>query len=147
MDDWMIRLLKLGGKGYTCSQIILLLGLEMQGESNPGLVRAMAGLAYGCGSGRASCGAFSGGCCLLALYAVKGSDEETQSEKLQAMLQDLSDWFGNQIGDPSGGMTCETIVGLEGPAAFRQRCGSLVADTFAKVLEILQTYEFDLSSS
>jgi hypothetical protein len=147
MDDWMIRLLKLGGKGYTCSQIILLLGLEMRGESNPNLVRAMAGLAYGCGSGRASCGALTGGCCLLALYAAKGSDEETQSEKLQAMLQDLSDWFGNQIEDPSGGMTCETIVGQEGPAASRQRCGSLVADTFAKVIEILQTYEFDLSSS
>jgi hypothetical protein len=147
MDDWMIRLLKLGGKGYTCSQIILLLGLEMRGESNPNLVRAMAGLAYGCGSGRASCGALTGGCCLLALYAAKGSDEETQSEKLQAMLQDLSDWFGNQIEDSSGGMTCETIVGQEGPAASRQRCGSLVADTFAKVIEILQTYEFDLSSS
>lgn len=68
MDDTMIRMLQLGHKGYSCSQIILLLGLELRGETNSGLVRAMGGLAYGCGSGRASCGALSGGCCLLALY-------------------------------------------------------------------------------
>jgi hypothetical protein len=147
MDDQMIRLLQLAQKGYTCSQIILLMGLEIREETNPGLVRAMAGLAYGCGSGRASCGALSGGCCLLALYAAKGMDDEADSEKLMAMLQDLSDWFGTRLGNPSGGLTCEAFVGQEGPAASRQRCGMLVAETFAKVIELLQTYEFDLTPS
>jgi hypothetical protein len=50
MDDTLIRMMQLGQQGYTCSQIIMLLGLEVRAESNPGLVRAMAGLAYGCGS-------------------------------------------------------------------------------------------------
>jgi hypothetical protein len=143
MEETFIRLMQLAGKGYTCSQIILIMGLEIRGETNPGLVRSMAGLAYGCGSGRASCGALTGGCCLLALYAGKGGDEEAGSEQLMAMLQDLSDWFWDRIGGPSGGMACETIVGQEGPAASRQRCGTLVAETYAKVMEILLTYQFD----
>jgi hypothetical protein len=147
MEDRMIQMLKLAGRGYTCSQIIILLGLEIRGEINPGLVRAMAGLAYGCGTGQASCGVLTGGCCLLALFAGKGSDEETGSEKLTAMLEDLQGWFGERLGDPSGTMACESIVGQEGPAASRQRCGELLSDAFSKVLEILQTYEFDLSGS
>ena len=145
MDERTLRLLQLAQKGYTCSQIIVLMGLEARGETNPGLIRAMAGLAYGCGSGRASCGALTGGCCLLALYAGKGSDQEEGSEKLMAMLQDLSDWFGERIGGSSSGLACETITGEEGPAASQQRCGALVTDTFTKVMEILAAYEFDLT--
>jgi hypothetical protein len=143
MEDTLIRLMQLAGKGYSCSQIILLMGLEARGETNPGLVRAMAGLAYGCGSGQASCGALTGACCLLALYAGKGGDDEQQSEQLMAMLQDLSDWFMERIGGPAGGLACETIVGQEGPAASRQRCGTIVAETYAKVMEILLTYQID----
>jgi hypothetical protein len=147
MEDRTIQMLKLAGRGYTCSQIMILMGLELRGETNPGLVRAMAGLAYGCGTGQASCGVLTGGSCLLALFAGKGSDDETGSEKLTAMLQDFLGWFGERIGDPSGALACEALVGQEGPTASRQRCGELLIDTFAKVLEILQTYEFDLSGS
>jgi len=137
MEEIDIRLLKLYQKGYKCSQIIILKGLEARGESNPGLVRAMAGLADGCGSWRASCGALTAGCCLLALYAGKGSDEETVSEKLGTMLVDLSDWFGERFGDPTGPMACKTFAG--------EGCGALVADTLAKVMEILEANEFDLT--
>lgn len=143
MEDTLIRMMQLAGKGYSCSQIILLMGLEARGETNPGLVRAMAGLAYGCGSGRASCGALTGACCLLALYAGKGGDDEPQSEQLVSMLQDLSDWFMDHIGGPSGGMACETIVGREGPAASRQRCGTIVAETYAKAMDLLLIYQID----
>jgi hypothetical protein len=143
MDDTMIRMLQLGHKGYSCSQIILLLGLELRGETNSGLVRAMGGLAYGCGSGRGSCGALSGGCCLLALYGGKGSDEETESDRLILMLQELTDWFSTLADTPDGGITCDSIVGEAGPAASRQRCGGLVADTYAKVLEILAANGID----
>ena len=143
MDDTLIRMLQLGQKGYSCSQIIILLGLEQRGEVNPGLVRAMEGLAYGCGSGRGSCGALTGGCCLLALYAGKGDDEEAASECLPLMLQELTDWFAARSGCENGEISCDAIVGEEGPAAARQRCGSIVADTYAKVMEILTTNEID----
>jgi hypothetical protein len=144
MDDTLIRMMQLGKKGYTCSQIIILLGLELRGETDPGLVRAMAGLAYGCGGGRGSCGALTGGCCLLGLYAGKGSDGETPSEHLAVMLEELTDWFAGRTECAHGGLSCETIVGQAGPAASRQRCGTLVADTFMKVIEILTVNDIDL---
>ena len=137
MDDTLIRMLQLGHKGYTCSQIIMILGLEAREETSPALVRAMGGLAYGCGSGHGSCGALTGGCCLLSLYVGKGADEETESDRLMLMLQELSDWFCLHTGSDPDRMSCEAIVGESGPIASRQRCGAIVADTYAKVMEIL----------
>lgn len=145
MDDTLIRMLKLSQPGYTCSQIIILLGLEDRGETNSGLVRAMGGLAYGCGTGRGSCGALTGGCCLLALYAGKGNDDERASDRLTLMLQELSDWFVMRIESGEGDMSCDAIAGEEGPVASRQRCGGIVADTYAKVMEILDG-EFSLDA-
>ena len=145
MDETLIRMMELGGKGYYCSQILITLALEERGESNPGLVRAMAGLAYGCGNSRATCGALTGGNCVLALYAGKGSDDEGESERLFAMMQELSDWFIEQAGERHGGISCESIVGEAGPEASRQICGSLVAETYNKAREILLSSGFDLA--
>lgn len=143
MDDTLIRMLQLGQQGYTCSQIIILLGLELRGESNPDLVRALGGLAYGCGSGRGTCGTLSAGCCLLSLYAGKGGPEETPSDRLDLMLQELHDWFTAHSGCPGGDISCNAIVGEDGPQASRQRCGAIVAETYAKILEILTANDFD----
>jgi len=144
MDDTMIRMMRLAQKGYTCSQILILLALEARGEQNPVLVRAAAGLAYGCGTGKASCGVLTGGSCVIALFAGKGSDEEQESEKFVMMLQDLSDWFSEHVGGQYGGIECQGIVGDEGPAAARQRCGAILAETYAKVMEILFINGFDV---
>lgn len=143
MDDNLIRMLQLGQKGYTCSQIIMLLGLDVRGENNPQLVRAMGGLAYGCGSGHGTCGVLTGGCCLLSLYAGKGSDEEVVSDEFDLMLQELNDWFAARTGCDQGDLSCDAIVGEAGPTASRQRCGALVADTYAKVMEILVANDID----
>jgi hypothetical protein len=143
MDDYQIQMLRLAAAGYACSQIIIHLGLDARGEENPDLVRSMAGLAYGCGGGQATCGALTGGCCLLALYAGKGSDAETESDRLPLMLNALTDWFAAQVGDQYGGTICATITGEDGPAAARHRCGAIVGDTFAKAMEILTTHGFD----
>ena len=143
MDDTMLRMMRLAGKGYSCSQIIILLGLEMRGENNPGLVRAMAGLAYGCGTERGACGVLTGACCLIALYAGKGDDEENESKHLLLMLEELTEWFETGTGCTRGETTCEAIVGDAGPAASRQTCGALVADTYTRVMEILTTHGID----
>lgn len=137
MDDFLIRMLGLGQKGYNCSQILMLLALEQRGDANPDLVRAVGGLAYGCGSGRADCGALTGGCCVLGLYAGKGDDQEISSEQLPLMLQELSDWFDGRVGRKYGGISCNAVVGDGGPAASRQSCGAIVAETYGKVMEIL----------
>jgi hypothetical protein len=143
MDDTMIQMMRLAQKGYTCSQILILLALEARGEQNPGLVRAAAGLAYGCGTGKGSCGVLTGGSCVIALFAGKGSDEEQESEKFMMMLQDLSDWFSERVGGQYGGIECQAIVGEEGPASARQRCGGILAETYAKVVEILIANGFE----
>jgi hypothetical protein len=143
MDDTRIRMMRLAQKGYTCSQILILLALEVRGEQNPTLVRAAAGLAYGCGTAKGSCGVLTGGSCVIALFAGKGSDEEQESEKFMMMLQDLSDWFSEHVGGQYGGIECQAIVGDEGPASARQRCGGILAETYAKVMEILVANGFD----
>jgi hypothetical protein len=73
MDAYKIRMLQLAKKGYYCSQILVIMGLEARGESNPDLVRTVGGLARGCGEGSCTCGALTGGCCLLSLFAGRGS--------------------------------------------------------------------------
>ncbi len=143
MNDTQIQIMQLGGKGYTCSQILVLLALGVRGEENPALVRSMAGLAYGCGAGRSTCGALTGGCCLLALYAGKGGDAERTSDRLMLMLTELSDWFEDQVGATHGGTACDRIVGEEGPAAAQGRCGDIVVRTYEKAMEILTTHGFD----
>ncbi len=137
MDDLEMRMLRWGRQGHSCAQMLLLLALEARGESNPGLVRAMAGLAYGCGSGRTTCGALTGGCCLMAYLAVDAGAGDRPVELLPSMLQELSDWFEARVGQAHGGIACEVIVGADGPAAARQTCATIVAETYGKAMEIL----------
>jgi hypothetical protein len=137
MDDHLIRMMQLAGKGYVCSQILVKMILELRGEDDPLLIRAMAGPGYGCSAGSASCGALVGGCCALALYAAKGSDTETPSERLPLMLTALSDWFKERVGDTYGGITCDEIVGEGGPVQSQQTCAGIVADTYVQIHAIL----------
>ena len=143
MNEITIRMMQLGGQGFYCSQILLIMALETRGQENPDLVRSVAGLAYGCGSNRGTCGVLSGGSCLLGLYAGKGGSDEIESDRFFLMLQELGDWFEEQVGSQYGGITCESIVGEAGPAASRERCGRIVADTYGKCLEILQANDID----
>jgi len=143
MDDTLLKMIQLAQKGYYCSQIIMLMGLEAKGETNRELVRAMAGLAYGCGGSRGTCGALTGAASLLALYAGKGDESEEESPHLMMMLEELSAWFAQRVGGRYGGIACEAIVGQEGPAAARHICGSIVAETYAKAMELLLAHGFD----
>jgi hypothetical protein len=141
MDDHLLRMLDLSRKGYYCSQIIIALGLEAQGKRDPDLVRAMAGLARGAGSGAGICGALGGAACLIGLYAGKGLDSEDEDEELWPMLAELWEWFAREFGNLYGGVTCGQI--LEGGAPRGDRCGAIAAQTYAKVREILLDHAFD----
>jgi hypothetical protein len=139
MDEMMLRMFKLSAEGYVCSQILMKLALELRGEENPALVRAMAGPGYGCGNGSATCGALVGGCCVLALYA--GAD--MGSEMLSPMQAALTEWFEERVGEENGGISCDQIVGAEGPEASRQRCGTIVAETYTEIMTILAAHGID----
>jgi C_GCAxxG_C_C family probable redox protein len=141
MDDLMFRMMDLKAKGYYCSQIMMLLALENQEKTNPDLVRAMAGLAFGVGIGDV-CGALTGGACILSLYAGKGTDDEEEHCRLMGMLHELGDWFRATYSGQYGGISCDAIS--EEGARRNERCGGVVAATYQKVTEILMENEFNL---
>ncbi len=138
------RMKELKQQGFFCSQILVTLGLQLQGKENPDLVRAMHGLAGGLGFTGETCGALTGGACLLALYAGKGEPADDDDPRLLFMVEDLVKWFKQGYGQDYGGIRCETI--LSGATnAQTVRCPAMVAGTFQKVKELLVENGFDLS--
>lgn len=142
--DEMLRMLELAGQGFHCSQILLFLGLEAQGKSNPDLIRAMSGLAGGIGFCGDTCGALTGGACLLALYAGRGTTEEEDDPKLNLMINQLFEWFSLEFSDCYGGIHCREILAAD-PANQTARCPGIVSRTYRKVKSLLLENEFDLS--
>jgi C_GCAxxG_C_C family probable redox protein len=140
----MLRMIQLAGQGFYCSQILLFLGLEAQGKSNPDLIRTMSGLAGGLGFTGDTCGALTGGACLLGLYAGRGTPEEQEDEKLNLMVSELVDWFSEEYGKLYGGIRCEIILG-DDPRNRMARCPNMVLGTYEKVKALLIEYGFDLS--
>jgi C_GCAxxG_C_C family probable redox protein len=144
-DDTILSILPLAQKGYCCSQIILLLGLEAQEAENPELIRAAAGLCHGIGGTGHTCGALTGASCLLALHAGKGSDSEEQDKRLLLMLEALGQWFAGHAAERFGGVTCADILGEKSTQPNPDVCGRLVADTLDQCLAILVDHGFDPS--
>ena len=131
-------MIDLAEKKYNCSQILMILALQQAGQENPGLVRAMSGLGDGCGFFNETCGIMTGAASLLGWYAGKGADGEEESEKLLPMLQDLDDWFQQEIGVKYSGTRCKDIAGeLVGTPECKQICGGIILQTHTKLNEIL----------
>lgn len=144
MNDEMLQMIRLAGQGFHCSQILLFMGLEDQGKSNPDLIRAMSGLAGGLGFTGDTCGALTGGACLLGLYAGRGTPEEQEDEKLNLMISELVDWFSEEYGKLYGGIRCDIILG-DDPRNRTTRCPNMVLGSYGKVKTLLSEYGFDLS--
>lgn len=138
-----IRVMRLASQGLYCSQIMMALALETAGRSNPELVRSLAGLAFGCGFTRGTCGVLSGAACVLALFAGKAGPGEEESPTLLPMLEELGDWFAGQAGGEGGAVSCEAIMGDAAARAPQQQCGTLAVSAFGKVLELLTANGFD----
>ena len=142
-DEIVNRMIQLAESKYNCSQIMMLLALEQEGRENPELVRAMSGLGDGCGFFKETCGIMTGAAGILAWHAGKGANDEEESEKLLPMLEELGDWFRQEIGAKYAGTRCHEIVGdLVGTDDGKQICGSIIFQTFGKVNEILAGNEF-----
>lgn len=135
MNEDSFRMMELGLQGFNCSQILLLTALEAQGKNNPELVRAMTGLLAGLGCGRV-CGALTGGCCLLGLYAGKDSAEKNAAECLPEMLSRFVEWFEAEYSERYGGITCSEILGDDARNKMT-RCTAIVPESLAKLKEIL----------
>lgn len=143
MDD-MDSMKEMKSQGFVCSQIILKMGLELQGKENPDLIKSVQGLAGGLGFTGDICGALSGGTCLLGLYAGKGSSEDEDDPRLLFMIEDLVKWFKTEFGNLYGGTHCDDIVNNEGQK-MAVRCPQITAATYQKIKELLVENNFDLS--
>ncbi|MBK8021120.1 MAG: C_GCAxxG_C_C family protein [Chloroflexi bacterium] len=145
MDDYVAeRMRELKNQGFFCSQILMILGLDLQGKEDPALIRAIHALAGGLGFSGETCGALTGGATLLGLYAGKGTPEEQEDLRLNFMVEDLVKWFKEGYGRDYGGIRCEEIL-AGNPSNVGIRCPLMVAGTFQKVKELLVENEFDLA--
>ncbi len=142
MDD-ADRMRELKGQGFF-SQILMILGMELQGKENSDLVRAMHGLAGGLGFTGELCGALTGGACLIGLYAGKGTPTQEDDPRLMFMIQDLVKWFKQGYGQQYGGIRCEEILN-DGSRGMGMPCPTMVMGTLQKVKELLVENGFDLS--
>ncbi len=140
MSDYDHDILALAKDGYCCAQILLQLALDMQGEENSALIRAMQGLCEGGGDTNGACGALTGSCCLLALYAGKGAPEETASQQLPLLLAEFHTWFAQRIAPAA--ISCGDIA----PTAADQltTCPALIGDCAEKAFSLLLEYDFAL---
>ena len=141
MNEDDFRVAELSLKGYRCSHILVQIGLDAQGKSDPELLRAMSGLASGMGSGLA-CGALSGGCCLIGLYA-GGDGERDDHPSLALMLEEYVDWFRDEYTPRYGGTDCAQII-ERNPQLRGERCPGLIVDAVKKAREILEASGFEL---
>lgn len=139
-DAIIKRMIQLAESKYNCSQIMMVITLEQAGHENADLIRAMSGLGEGCGFFNETCGVMTSASSVLAWYAGKGSDKESESDMLLPMLQDLGEWF-RQKAVSYKGTRCKDIVGDQvGTLEGKQICGRLILDTHNKVNEILRSY-------
>jgi len=136
----LMRMLELKQQGFYCSQILLSMALQDRGESNPALIRAARALAGGLGFSGETCGALTGGACLLGLYAGKGEADEPDNPRLDQMVQALVEWFKEEHGQNYGGIRCDDILVGE-PANMKTRCPNLVLTTYEKANDLLRAYE------
>jgi C_GCAxxG_C_C family probable redox protein len=136
------RMVELAQKGFYCSQILLCMGLEAQGKENPDLIRTMGGLAGGLGFSGDVCGALTGGACLIALFAGRGTEDEEENPRLNVMINELVEWFTEEFGRTYGGIHCENILGEE-PGNRSVRCPALVIGVYEKVKALLAENEIE----
>ncbi|AFM41636.1 Putative redox-active protein (C_GCAxxG_C_C) [Desulfosporosinus acidiphilus SJ4] len=138
------RMFQLAAQGFCCSQIMLILGLDTLGKENPDLIKAMHGLCGGIGRSGKTCGALTGGACLIGLNAGKGNPGEFGHPKINMMLRELLEWFE----DVHGNTDCEGILdqSLDEGNEYPVRCGNIVSATLNKVEEILAAYSEDIES-
>jgi C_GCAxxG_C_C family probable redox protein len=146
MNEEVFRMFELHSQGFTCSQILLTMGLEAQGKTNPDLIKAVHGLAGGIGFSGKVCGALTGGVCLISLYAGRGTVEEKADVNFYDMTKTLIQWFEEEYGEKYGGINCDDIIGdTPNPQSFSTKCGTIVTHVYEKVKEILNSENYLMS--
>lgn len=142
LDDSGLKMMELAGKGYCCSQIMVLLALDEMGSENPDLVRGSAGLCNGLGDCSGPCGVLTGALLVLGIYGGKGTDMEETEDVLPLMFEELREGFSTATHQYNGTACVDILDGNCGQPD-PTRCGDLLSQTYALVREILVNNGFD----
>lgn len=140
MQDMETRFMELASMGFECSQIMMLLFLEMEGKENPDLIRAMGGLTGGMGRTGGCCGALTGGAAVLGYFTARGEYEEMEHEKSREMIASYVQWFEETWGAEYGGCNCRDIIAGDYSRCLLV-CAPIVQACFDKLMELLTEYE------
>jgi C_GCAxxG_C_C family probable redox protein len=105
-------------------------------------------LAGGMGFSGETCGALTGGVCLLGLYAGRGVPEESPNPALNIMINELVEWFSKKFGETYGGILCRDIT-EDDPGNHASRCPRIVAGVHKKVKSLLDErgYEWNRATN
>jgi len=158
MNDDMFRMLELSQRGLNCSQILMHMRLESIGVKDSLLVQVMAGLGGGVGFCGKTCGALTGGACVLSLYTdsdatgetgvnPKGDGEESTPSQVTSlvMIGELVDWFEQEVGGLYGGVNCAEILGdTSGGRMAPATCARILSETHRKIDEILEAHNSEI---
>jgi hypothetical protein len=124
MDDTSLRLAQLSAQGLCCSQILMQLLCEGS-----------------CGGGL--CGVATGGACVLALYAARGSADEEPLDSYPLLVSEFMDWFRASAAD-WGGIRCDEIVSVQGGQR-PEVCGAILLRARETILGLLAEQGIDPS--
>jgi hypothetical protein len=147
-DDAKMEVIELAGQGFTCAQIVVVMGLRVMGRENLDLTRSMSGLAMGAASG-SLCGALTGGLCLIGLHVGQGTSYERPVPGGRVPMGALVRWF---VDDELGGRvapTCRAIFESAGESFDRESssptaaCADLVAHVWGKALSLVSEHGLD----
>ncbi|MDR1677197.1 MAG: C-GCAxxG-C-C family protein [Deltaproteobacteria bacterium] len=149
-NDENMEVLELAGQGYTCAQIVVLMGLRIMGRENSDLIRAMSALAMGAAHG-SLCGALTGGLCLMGLHLGKGLEFESPVLASKLPMGALVKWFIQEELKGQIAPTCAAIFEAGGQKLDLDRsnptaaCADLVYHSFSKAMGLLVEHGIDPS--
>ncbi len=109
----------------------------------------MGGLCHGLGACRETgcgvCGILTGGACVLGLYFVKGRADEFPVERADLAQSEFVDWFVERTQRQYGGSACADILGDASGKPNMSRCGDLLAESWAKLVQLLAEHGLDVT--
>ena len=112
------------------------LSMELRGLDDPFVMRVMGALGGGMFAQR-TCGTLTGGACLLSSYFPQSEGAETAA--YPDLVRQLVAWFEKTYGTTE----CRDLAGA-GMATAAEVCPRLMAETFAKCMELLEEAGIDI---
>lgn len=139
MENLNSRVMELLQQGYHCSQVMMLLSMELRGIEDEFTIRTLGALGGGMFCQRA-CGTLTGGVCALSSY-IKREPGAPEPREYQKLAKEYVAWFEAE----NGSLDCRDLVEFK-RESIMNFCPGLMARSFAKVVEILQQNDIDPSA-